>query len=275
MSRSSARATTLRRMQDDRQWEPIVPAGLERLLPPRSMWITPHESFVHYSRWIWEWRVYLTACAGLKRTERVLEIGCNHGRTMLGLLEYLRDPGGYAGFDIQRQQVEYAQQNVSGANCVVQFHYAPVHNPHYNPDGTVPADRYRFGFDDGTFDVCYAASVFTHMLSAATANYLRETARVLRPGGRALYSFFLLDRYRGPGTTDGEAYRYDHELPGEDGVRVIDPEHPEYYVAFSRAKLAEMAAAAGLEVTREFPGSWSGDDAGGISEQDLVLLTRP
>lgn len=44
-------------MSDGRNWERIVPPGLEHILPLRELWITLHEAFVHYTRWIWEWRI--------------------------------------------------------------------------------------------------------------------------------------------------------------------------------------------------------------------------
>ena len=48
---------------------------------------------------------------------------------------------------------------------------------------------------DASFDVIYAASLFTHLLPDETRNYFCETRRVLKPTGRCLFSFFHLDHY--------------------------------------------------------------------------------
>jgi ubiquinone/menaquinone biosynthesis C-methylase UbiE len=39
-------------------------------------------------------------------------------------------------------------------------------------------------------------SLFTHIRPAEVENYLREMARVLKPGGRCLAAFFMLNEGR-------------------------------------------------------------------------------
>ena len=70
-----------------------------------------------------------------------------------------------------------------------------MRNTHYNPGGEIEALRYRFPYDDGQSDVVFAASVFTHMKPENVTRYFAEAGRVLRRGGRCLFSFFLLDNY--------------------------------------------------------------------------------
>jgi cyclopropane fatty-acyl-phospholipid synthase-like methyltransferase len=41
-------------------------------------------------------------------------------------------------------------------------------------------------------DLVFAASVFTHVLPANVAHYFREAARILRPDGRCIFSFFFV-----------------------------------------------------------------------------------
>jgi len=50
-----------------------------------------------------------------------------------------------------------------------------------------------------------AASVFTHIDFPATSRYLRETARVLAPGGRVRASFFLDDT---TGSMEGSVWNF-------------------------------------------------------------------
>ena len=44
----------------------------------------------------------------------------------------------------------------------------------------------------GGRDVAFLTSVFTHMLPEDVEHYLDELARVLKPGGRTLITWFLL-----------------------------------------------------------------------------------
>lgn len=244
----------------------------DALVPPRRLWIGPRDSIHHYYRWIWEYLAYLTLLCGLRRESSVLELGCGHGRTARGLLEYLRSPGRYCGLDLDRARLEDARVRIEQRYPNFQFFWADVHNAHYNPQGATRAETYTFPFPDVSFDVIYAASLFTHLLPAETRQYFRESRRVLRPGGRCLFSVFVLDHYRGHGTTVSPIYEFRHDL--EPGVAVRDPEHPDALVGYSLEWLGACAAQAGLRLERLLPGLWSAGPGFAVNEQDLLLLSR-
>lgn len=243
------------------------------LVPPRKLWLGPDDSIGHYFRGVWEYLAYLTLIADLRREEVVLELGCGHGRTGRGLLSYLRWPGRYVGLDVDRRRIAYAQSRIQAKWPGFEFIWADVRNAHYNPQGSMEAASYAFPFADATFDLVYAASLFTHLLPDDTLNYFRESRRVLKRPGRCLFSFFLLDHYRGAGTTSSPLYEFPHAWPGCTGVAVRDPARPGHLVGYSLSALAEMAAQAGLGVERVIPGLWSENPGWAVNEQDLVLFT--
>jgi SAM-dependent methyltransferase len=243
------------------------------MVPPRELWIGPEDPVSHFFGWAYEYRAYLTLLCGLRRDGRVLELGCGHGRTMLGLVPYLRPGGRYEGFDISAPHIEFAKRAIEARHPNLRFSHADVHNSIYNPDGAIAADEFVLPYAEAGFDVAFAASLFTHLLPPAVVNYLSQTARLLVPGGRALYSFFLLDNYRGPGSSIWDFYEFEH--PHSDGVAIHDPERPDQLVAYSVAAIERIATAAGLEVERTIPGYWSNPDGVAVNEQDLVLLRRP
>jgi SAM-dependent methyltransferase len=245
----------------------------DALVPPRATWIGPDDSISHYFRWIWEYLAYLTLVADLHREDAVLELGCGHGRTGRGLLDYLRSPGRYAGLDVDRERILDAQSRIQARWPNFRFVWADVRNRHYNPDGAADASSYKFPFPDASFDVIYAASLYTHLLPEETKNYLRESRRVLKPNGRCLFSFFLLDQYRGPGTTISRLYEFPNPYPGHTGVAVRDPEHPDDIIAYSTATLKAYAEHAGLHIARVLPGLWSENPGWAVHEQDLILFT--
>jgi len=246
----------------------------DRLVPPRDLWIGPDDSISHYYRWVWEYLAYLTLLTGLEREQAVLELGCGHGRTARGLLDYIRSPGRYAGLDVHRARIEDAQARIQARFPNFQFVCADIRNRHYNPDGQLGADAYTFPFPDAAFDVVYAASLFTHLLPPETRRYFGETARVLKPGGHALFSVFLLDAYRGPGTTIAPAYEFEHPLTGHPGVAVRDPAFPDNAVAYLGETLRSYGEETGLEVSRVLPGLWTASPGFAVNEQDLMLLRR-
>jgi SAM-dependent methyltransferase len=144
----------------------------------------------------------------------------------------------------------------------------------------VRPDAYRFPADDGAVDLVYAASVFTHMVPEHAAHYFRETARVLRPGGHAVFSFFLLDHYR-PGHPRPlgfakAAFDFDHEYGGHGAdFATVVPENPEQMTAYRTALVERLAAGAGLELAPPILGLWSGTVARPVAAQDLVVLSKP
>src|SRR5262249_40184827 len=150
----------------------------------------------------------------------------------------------YRGVDVAGERIADAQARIQARYPNFQFVHADVFNAQYNAGGRVSAADYVFPFDAQAFDVVYAASLFTHLMPEEAGRYFGETARVLRPGGRCLFSFFLIDHYRGPGSTNSPDYEFAHELPGQAGVRVRDLREPDALVAYGLATIERLAAAA-------------------------------
>jgi SAM-dependent methyltransferase len=191
---------------------------------------------------------------------------------MLALLEYLKPPGRYEGLDISFKKIEFAQNNIHPRYPHFNFTAADVYNQCYNPQGRLRGETYRFPYVDGSFDVVYAASVFTHLVPPVAANYLRESRRVLRKDGLCLFSFFVLDYYRGPGTSTANFYEFPHPLADFDGVAVYEAQVPENVIAYKITTIKKMASEAGFKVLRIIPGFWSKAHKVGVNEQDLILL---
>ena len=244
----------------------------DALVPSRSFWQDPHDPISHYYRWLWEYLAYLQLLCGLRRDSAVLELGCNHGRTAHGLLYYLRSPGYYRGLDVDRRQIAEAKERIERISPAFQFIWADVYNRHWNPQGVSTAASYVFPFDDATFDVVYAASVFTHLLPEEAEHYFRESRRVIKPAGRCLFSFIVLDHYRGPGTTINPLFSPDRPYPGHAGVAVRDVEYPDSLIAYTTERITEYAERAGFRILQVLPGLWSESPGLAVNEQDLVVL---
>ena len=244
----------------------------DALVPPREIWIGPDDPISHYYRWPWEYLAYLTLLADLRRTSSVLELGCGHGRTARGLFDYLRSPGRYVGLDVDGPRLMDAQSRIQARWPNFEFVWADVSNREYNPAGRESAATYRFPFDDRSFDVIYAASLFTHLLPGEAENYFRECSRVLTEQGRCLFSVLLLDHYRGPGTTISPMYEFEHAVDGRAGVASRNAEHTDAAISYSVDVLREMAGAARLTLERTIPGLWSEATEWAVNEHDLIVL---
>lgn len=252
------------------------------LLPsPERMLDEGIEVLEEWFRWGEEWAVLLRVHAGLGADSDVLEIGCGQGRIAYSIRIVVFGEGSYEGFDINRGKIDALQSRFTPAHPRFRFHYADIHNTHYNPGGAVAPERSEFPFADASFDVVFAASIFTHMGPATTARYFAETARVLRPGGRALFSFFLLDNYL-PGRPRPQGFArhdfdFDHHHAGwDEDVAIAAPDDPERMTAYRLEVIERMAADAGLELAAPpIDGLWSGRKRTWTGAQDLIALSRP
>jgi SAM-dependent methyltransferase len=180
--------------------------------------------------------------------------------------------GSYAGFDVGRAMIRWCRRNITPRHPEFEFDWAPIHNAKYNPFGNLAATEFRFPYPDASFDFAFATSLFTHLRRDEVGHYLAETARVLRPGGSCLLTFFLLTPESRAEIEAGRAdLAFVHPI---DGGATTDPAVPEEAVAFGVEEVRAMLAEAGLTVREPLhPGTWA-NAPGGVSYQDLVVASR-
>lgn len=154
----------------------------------------------------------------------VLDVGCGCGRLARMLAA---DPAidGYVGLDCLAASITWCETYVlpafAGRQC--EFHHVDARSAEYNPFGAVRTQDVRFPCDTASMDLVVAASVFTHLLEADAAHYLREITRALKPGGMALLT---IRATHAPGTP----------YAGDESCIDVDRRH-----------FLSMARAAGLE----------------------------
>ena len=219
-----------------------------------------------------EFADHLRLIAGLEPQHHMLDIGCGCGQVAAAVIPVLGPHGRYDGFDPDVQAIDWCRRHIAARYANFHFSHADVANTQYNPCGTVSAVHVRLPYEDASFDIILLKSVFTHMQRPQLEHYLNEIARLLRPGGRCLATFFLLDEaVQRKMQIDRTAFNFRHV---GDGCRLVDPVIPDYLVAYERAVLHEAIAKAGLRLARPIDeGTWAGHkDA--LSFQDMVLLTR-
>jgi SAM-dependent methyltransferase len=206
--------------------------------------------------------------AGLKMAETVLDLGSGCGRAARQFAGKFR--GEYHGLDVVLPMVEWCRDTISSRHTNFHFHHADVGNALY-PGGKGDAARYEFPFPDATFDLVFAFSVFTHLLPAPAHRYASEIARVLRPGGRALLTFFLVNEDWRKLAAHGEALEppFPHAL---DGCRVAALEVPEAAVAYEQADAVTMIEPA-LRIEMISLGVWS-KHTDGWTWQDVILAAK-
>jgi SAM-dependent methyltransferase len=215
---------------------------------------------------------YFVDLGGLRPSESVLDIGCGVGRMAAPLTRYLDAEGRYEGFDIVPAGIDWCRANITPRHPRFHFQLADIRNPEYR-GGSQEAAEYRFPFDDASFDFAFATSVFTHMRPGEVRRYVSELGRVLRPGGRGLFTCFLLNSESLARIADGtSSMAFMHEL---DGFRTTDLRTPEAAIALPEDFVRTCFTEAGLVVAEPIRyGSWSGRPDF-LSAQDIVIAHKP
>jgi SAM-dependent methyltransferase len=107
---------------------------------------------------------------GLAPNGYLIDVGCGSGRLAKPLSEYLT--GKYLGIDVVPGLVDYARKLVPRADWRFEV-----------------AEGLKIPEADGRADMVCFFSVLTHLLHEESFVYLREARRVLKPGGKIVFSF--------------------------------------------------------------------------------------
>jgi SAM-dependent methyltransferase len=248
--------------------------SLASLEPPRSLALQPGSG---PWRAIGErWAGHFVEWGGLSPQDRVLEVGCGAGRMALALAPILGRDGSYTGFDVHARAIDWCRREIEGRWPGARFEHVDLHNGAYNPRGRLAANSFRFPYRASSFDFVFLTSVFTHMRTEEVDNYLREVARVLRPEGRVMCTWFLLDGVARSAIGNGSAaHQFLH--PVCEGCLTDNLRVPEAAIAFDMEIVEAMIADAGLVISPPVRfGSWTkaARDPESVEFQDVLLLRR-
>lgn len=114
---------------------------------------------------------------GLKPGHTLLDFGCGTGRLAVHAIPRLGADGRYIGIDISETMILNARallrERIPSPACSVEFLHQTT------PDFSLP---------DKSVDLVCAFSVFTHMEHEDSYRYLRAARRIIKDGGRFIYS---------------------------------------------------------------------------------------
>ena len=171
--------------------------------------------------------------------ESVLDFGCGCGRVARQLIQQQPRPRSYVGADLHRGMIEWCRRNLEPHAPGFRFVHHDIEQPEFNPGGTsrvlpLPAA-------DSSISLMVAISVFTHTFQDQAVHYLREAARVLRPGGVLLSTWFVFDKRDFP------------MMQEEQNSLFINERSPWNAVIFDRSWLTGTLEEIGLTITRINP----------------------
>lgn len=207
----------------------------------------------------------------------VVEVGCGVGRDAIQLTQHLSRRGSYVGIDIIRPSIEWCQANIAARHPNFSFHYLDIQSQIHNAGGSARVTDVRLPVPSKSADRILLQSVFTHMFFGDIVHYLREFRRILKPDGKVVASFFLIDDEARQRIAEGAAdpaFSLTFRFPRGRGCYVNDEVYLEGAVAYTFAALDDMLARSGMALDQPVHrGHWFGrmelPDG-----QDIAVLKR-
>jgi SAM-dependent methyltransferase len=244
-------------------------SGKKPLTPPRRLVFTGAGDFKRTGE------MFLQDFISNKLIEKdssVLDIGSGIGRIAIPLTLFL-EQGKYDGFDIMKPGIQWCQKNITSRFPNFKFTQVALSNDLYRNSGQ-SASQFEFPYPDEHFDLAVATSVFTHMLPAEVIRYVEEIHRVIKKGGHAYLTFFVLNPDSMRQMKEGENefnFQYDHGT-----YRLLDEKVKSANVAYDEKYLFDSVIFSSKFTTKSIEyGTWSTMQKGSpISFQDRLVITK-
>lgn len=212
----------------------------------------------------------------------VVDIGCGTGLLAVASEPVIGASGHYIGIDVSERDVTFCRNHYPADRF--RFQHLDTANRRYAPDQP-PAHR-RWDIENESVDLLTALSVWTHLTEVDARFYFREIDRVLKPGGRALLTFFLLDedyhrslehrseavgRYH---NTRQDRWVFDVNCPDSHGgwFHPTWATRPEDAVGITSAALDSIMEGTRLRRLALHPGNWK--ERPGLYFQDIVVFEK-
>lgn len=216
---------------------------------------------------------HMNRLCNLQPDYHILDVGCQLGRLAIPLSKFLNKDGRYEGIDIIREAIDWCDDNVTQKFPNFHFRWADVFNGYYNPKGKFQPYEYKLPYNDNSFDLVIAYSVFTHMLRKETEHYFSEISRVMKKGGKCWLTFTILDveslkQIQLKKTLADFNYEFD-------GYRSTSIDNPEASIAWNENIIRDICKKNSLKIIEPiYPGHWRGISLTNMFWQDVVIAIK-
>ncbi len=216
-----------------------------------------------------------------KENNTILDVGCGTGLLGIAGEPFLGQDGSYVGMDVIRKDIDFCRGHYPSS--IFRFIHLDVNNPTYAP--SQGNKKRRWPLESCSSDLVTALSVWTHLNEEDALFYFEEVGRVLRPGGKAIITLFLLDdayeksldmrsesegRYHG---TSQVKWIFDQPAYGSDAWR--HPRWagvPEDAMGITQVGLDRLISRAEVRLVEHYRGNWKEEP--GVFFQDVLVFQK-
>ncbi len=216
-----------------------------------------------------------------KTGNRILDIGCGTGLLAIASQNLVSDGGKYTGLDVLKKDIDFNKAHYDKG--LFEFLHFDLANPSYAKNQST--EKKPWPVPNSHYDLVTALSVWTHLKEDDAIYYFKEIRRVLKPGGKAVITFFIMDNnYKESLTkrsndkgkfhnTSSNKWIFDQPAYGSDNWFAPKwVKHPEDAIGVTENGLNQLLSESELRLNFNYAGNWR--EQNGIYFQDILVLEK-
>ena len=216
-----------------------------------------------------------------KTGNHILDIGCGTGLLGISAEPFTADGGTYTGIDVMTEDINFCKQHYNSANY--NFIHLDVANPTYASDQSKILKPWPVA--DNSQDLVTALSVWTHLSEDDGIFYMKEIHRVLKKGGKAVITFFYLNKDYEKSlpkrtnhigrfhNTNQQTWIFEVSAYGsKNWFTIPSAQTPEDAIGVTEDGINQLLTSTGLTLEQYLPGNWK--ETPGVFFQDILILKK-